>query len=133
MSPAFVSHGPPPTLKHRKFAGNGPATSSEKSTRTGTLPSLTNAAPAASWMAAAGFERSIVVCARRPSCVPIEHEFGPSEIHSESFGNRYWPCAQMPYWPPCWRVATPLQLAQDGAWVHVRRLTMGEMPSVLFV
>jgi hypothetical protein len=60
MSPAFVSHERP-TVKHRKFAGNGPATSSEKSTRTGTLASLTKAAPVASWMAAVGFERSIVV------------------------------------------------------------------------
>ena len=60
-----------------------------------------NAAPPASWSAAVGLERSIVVYARRPSVVPIEHEFGPSEIHSESFGNVYWPCAQMPYWPPC--------------------------------
>jgi hypothetical protein len=34
-----------------------------------------------------GLERSIVVYARRPSIVPIEHEFGPSEIHIESFGN----------------------------------------------
>ena len=80
-----------------KLAGNGPATSSEKSTRRGILLSLTNAAPAASCRAAVGFERSIVVYARRPSVVPIEHEFGPSEIQSESFGNVYCPCAQMPY------------------------------------
>jgi hypothetical protein len=43
--------------------------------------------------------------------VPIEQEFGPSGSHSESLGNRYEPCAQMPYWPPCWSEATPLQFA----------------------
>src|SRR3954471_8721480 len=115
MLPAALSHtpaGPPPTWKQRKFAGKGPATSSAKSIRTGTLASRTNAAPPASWRAAVGFERSIVVYARRPSIVPIEHELGPSEMNSESFGNEYWPWAQIPYWPPCWSVATPLQFAQ---------------------
>ena len=91
----------PPTWKQMKLAGNGPATSSAKSTFSATFVFLVNAAPLASWSAAVGLERSIVVYARRPSWVPIEHEFGPSEIHSESFGNVYWPCAQMPYWPPC--------------------------------
>jgi hypothetical protein len=32
-------------------------------------------------------ERSIVVYARLPIMVPIEHEFGPSGKKSESFGN----------------------------------------------
>ena len=81
--------GPPPTWKQRKLAGNGPATSSAKSIRTRTFVSRTYSAPAASAIAAFGLERSIVVYARRPSIVPIEHEFGPSEIHSESFGNQY--------------------------------------------
>ncbi len=43
--------------------------------------------------------------------MPIEHEFGPSEIHRLSFGNVYWPWAQTPYWPPCCRLRTPDQLA----------------------
>jgi hypothetical protein len=25
----------------------------------------------------------------------------------------YWPCTQIPYWPPCCRFATPLQFAQN--------------------
>ena len=56
--------------------------------------------------------------------MPIEHEFGPSEIHRLSFGNVYWPWAQTPYWPPCCRFRTPDQLAQTlvapfgaGFWV----------------
>ena len=72
---------------------------------------LTNPLPPASCIAAVGFERSIVVDARRPSVMPIAHEFGPFEIHSGSFGNRNWPCAQMPYWAPCCSVLTPDQLA----------------------
>src|SRR5262245_58328896 len=94
-----------------KLAGKGPATSSAKSIFSATFEVRADAARRASGSVAVGFERSIVVDARRPSVVPIEHEFGPSEIHSESFGNVYWPCAQMPYWPPCWSVLTPDQLA----------------------
>src|SRR3954471_1001815 len=110
MAPVALSHtpcGPPPTWKQRKFAGNGPATSSENAIPTGTFVSVTYGAPPASWSAAVGLERSIVVYARRPSTVPIEQEFGPSGKKSESFGNEYWPCAQMPY-----SGATPLQFAQ---------------------
>jgi hypothetical protein len=70
--------GPPPNWKQRKFAGNGPATSSEKSTFSATLASLVYCAPPPSVIAAVGLERSIVVYARRPSSVPFEHEFGPS-------------------------------------------------------
>src|SRR4029078_8935163 len=97
----------PPTWKQMKLAGKGPATSSAKSTFNGTFVVLMNAAPLASWSAALGLERSIVVYARRPSIVPIEHEFGPSEIHSEAVGDVYWPCAQTPYWPPLVRLAAP--------------------------
>ena len=74
-----------------------------------------------------------MVCARRPSIVPIEHEFAPSGKNSESFGSEYWPCAQMPYWPPCWSGATPLQLAQSEPELALGRLTVGdEGLSVLF-
>src|SRR3954447_10466502 len=114
MKPALLSQtpdAPPPAWKQRKFAGNGPATSSEKSTLRGIFASFVALAPPASVMAAVGLERSIVVYARRPSIVPIEHEFGPSGMYRESFGNEYEPCRQMPYWPPCWRGATPLQFA----------------------
>jgi hypothetical protein len=77
----------PPNWKHMKLAGNGPATSSLKSTFTATFGSLVAAAPPATAIAVLGFERSIVVDARRPSIVPIEHEFGPSGKNSESAGN----------------------------------------------
>ena len=88
MKPAFESQMllVPPNWKHMKLAGNGPATSSAKLTWMATLASFVAAAPPASATDVLGFERSIVVYARRPSIVPIEHEFGPSEIHIESFG-----------------------------------------------
>jgi hypothetical protein len=96
------------------------------------LVSFTNPAPPASCRAAVGFERSIVVYARRPSMVPIEHELGPSAKNSESFGNEYWPWPQMPYWPPCCRVATPLQFAQPDPEPALAALTVGDALSVLF-
>ena len=77
-------------------------------------------------------DRSIVVYARRPSMVPIEHEFGPSEKNSESFGSEYCPWAQTPYWPPCCSVATPLQFAQPVPELTPARLTTGDAFSVLF-
>jgi hypothetical protein len=77
----------PPNWKHMKLAGNGPATSSEKPTWIAIFGSFVAAAPPASATEAFGFERSIVVEARRLSCVPIVHEFGPSGKNSESFGN----------------------------------------------
>src|SRR3954462_8406514 len=135
MLPAALSQtpaGPPPTWKQRKLAGNGPATSSAKSIRTGTLASRTNTAPPASWRAAVGFERSIVVYARRPSIVPIEHELGPSGKKRESLGSEYWPCAQIPYCAPCWSVATPLQLAHADPELTFGWLTVGELRRVLF-
>ena len=89
MKPAFESQMllVPPNWKHMKLAGNGPATSSAKPTWIATLASLVYCLPPASAIDVAGLERSIVVCARRPSCVPIEHEFGPSGKNSESLGN----------------------------------------------
>ena len=74
----------------------------------------------------------MVVYARRPSIVPIEHEFGPSGMNSESFGSEYWPCAQMPYWPPCCRFATPLQLAQLEPELAFGAFTFGDALRVLF-
>ena len=90
MKPLALSHrpaGPPPYWKQTKLAGNGPATSSLKSTFRATLASRVYAAPPASVIAAFGLERSIVVCARRPSIVPVEHELGPSGKNRESLGN----------------------------------------------
>ncbi len=81
MKPLRASHrplGPPPNWKHAKFAGNGPATSSEKSTFSATWAVFVYCAPLPSVIAAVGLERSIVVYARRPIIVPVEHEFGPS-------------------------------------------------------
>ncbi len=129
-----MSHTPlePPTWKQRKFAGNGPATSSEKSTFSERFVFLVNATPPASWSAAVGLERSIVVYARRPSVVPIEHEFGPCGNHSESFGNRYWPCAQIPYWPPCCSVFTPDQLAHTFVAPFGAGLCVGLATNALF-
>ena len=86
-APASQMFASPPNWKQRKLAGNGPATSSEKPTWIGIFASLVAAAPLASAIAALGFERSIVVYARRPSVVPIEHEFGPSGKYSESAGS----------------------------------------------
>ncbi len=90
MNPAPASQspvGPPPYWKQMKFAGNGPATSSENATRSGIVASFANSAPPASCIVAAGLERSIVVAVRRPLIEPIEHELGPSETYSESLGN----------------------------------------------
>src|SRR6195952_1380659 len=103
MKPAFESQMllVPPNWKHMKLAGNGPATSSAKLTWMATLASLVAAAPPARATDVLGFERSIVVYARRPSIVPIEHEFGPSGKNAESLAREYSPCAQMPYWAPC--------------------------------
>ena len=63
MKPALVSQmfDAPPNWKHMKFAGNGPATSSENATCTGDLGVLASAAPPASAIEVDGFERSIVV------------------------------------------------------------------------
>jgi hypothetical protein len=77
----------PPNWKHIKLAGNGPATSSAKPTWIAIRASLVVAAPPARAIDVLGLERSIVVWARRPSCVPIEHEFGPSGKNSESLGS----------------------------------------------
>ena len=113
MKPALESQMSfvPPNWKHMKLAGNGPATSSENPTWIPTLASLVNCLRPARAIDVAGLERSIVVWARRPSCVPIEHEVGPSGKNSESLGSEKKPWAQMPYWPPCWSVLTPDQLA----------------------
>src|SRR3954452_575918 len=134
MKPAFESQMllVPPNWKHRKLAGNRPATSSAKLTWIATLASLVAAAPPARAIAVLGLERSIVVYARRPSIVPIEHEFGPSGKNSESFGNEYWPCAQMPYWPPCCSGATPLQFAQLEPELTLAALTVGDAFRTLF-
>ena len=63
MKPAFASQMfvVPPNWKHRKLAGNGPATSSEKPTWIGSFASFVAAAPPATAIEAFGFERSIVV------------------------------------------------------------------------
>ena len=63
MKPAFVSQMllSPPNWKHMKLAGNGPATSSLKSTLTAIFGSLVATAPPATAIAVFGFERSIVV------------------------------------------------------------------------
>ena len=63
MKPALESQmlSLPPYWKHRKLAGNGPATSSAKPTWIATLASLVAAAPPASAIDVLGFERSIVV------------------------------------------------------------------------
>src|SRR3954469_2406772 len=135
MLPAALSHtpaGPPPTWKQRKLGGNGPGTSSAKSIRTGTLASRTNTAPPASWRAAVGFERSIVVYARRPSIVAIEHALGPSGEKGGALGRGDWARAQMPYCAPCWSVATPLQLAHAEPELTFGWLTVGELRRVLF-
>ena len=89
MKPAFESQMllAPPNWKHMKLAGNGPATSSVKPTWIATLASFVYSWPPATAIDVAGLERSIVVWARRPSWVPIEHEFGPSGKNSESFGS----------------------------------------------
>jgi hypothetical protein len=79
--------GPPPDWKQRKFAGNGPATSSEKSTFSPIWALLVYWAPPASVMAAVGLERSIVVWARRPRALPAVHEFQPSGKNSGSLVN----------------------------------------------
>jgi hypothetical protein len=64
MKPLAASQrppGPPPNWKQRKLAGNGPATSSLKSTFSGTCAFFVNCAPPARVTAAVGLERSIVV------------------------------------------------------------------------
>jgi len=38
----------------------------------------------------------------------------------------------MPYWPPCWSVATPLQFAQPDPDPVLDTVTAGEALSVLF-
>src|SRR5215210_5855143 len=73
---------------------------------------LVDAAPPSADTWISGLSRSIVVCVRLPTIEPCVHELDPSGKNRLSLWNEILPWAQMPYWEPCCRLATPDQLAQ---------------------